>query len=185
MDFRREPGYRPEPCATLRAQRMCNAPAGNQAHQPEIFIMHHTRLALALGLVFASSAHAETVPEYVGDTIVVTPTRTPEKAGAVISDVSVITAKDIAAAGQTTLVELLQAQPGVEIKQSGGPGSQTSVSIRGGNSGHTLVLIDGLRVGSATAGTTPLENISLDQVERIEILRGPASSLYGADAVAG
>ena len=147
--------------------------------------MHQTPLALALGLVFASPVYAETLPEYVGDTIVVTPTRTPEKASAVISDISVITAKDIAAAGQTTLVELLQAQPGVELKQSGGPGSQASVSIRGGNSGHTLVLVDGLRVGSATAGTTPLENISLDQVERIEILRGPASSLYGADAVAG
>lgn len=147
--------------------------------------MRQTSLALALGLAFASSAHAETLPEYVGDTIVVTPTRTPEKASAVISDISVITAKDIAAAGQTTLVELLQAQPGVELKQSGGPGSQASVFIRGGNSGHTLVLVDGLRVGSATAGTTPLENISLDQVERIEILRGPASSLYGADAVAG
>ena len=147
--------------------------------------MRQTSLALALGLAFASPLHAESLPEYVGDTIVVTPTRTPEKASAVISDISVITAKDIAAAGQTTLVELLQAQPGVEIKQSGGPGSQASIFIRGGNSGHTLVLVDGLRVGSATLGTTPLENISLDQVERIEILRGPASSLYGADAVAG
>lgn len=147
--------------------------------------MHQTRLALALGLVFASTSYAESLPEYVGDTIVVTPTRTPEKASAVISDITVITAKDIAAAGQTTLVELLQAQPGVELKQSGGPGSQASIFIRGGNSGHTLVLVDGLRVGSATLGTTPLENISLDQVERIEILRGPASSVYGADAVAG
>lgn len=147
--------------------------------------MRQTPLALALGLVFASSAHAETLPEFVSDTIVVTPTRTPQKTSTVISDISVITAKDIAAAGQTTLAELLQAQPGVELKQSGGPGSQASVSIRGGNSGHTLVLVDGLRVGSATTGTTPLENISLDQVERIEILRGPASSVYGADAVAG
>ncbi|MGE5318559.1 MAG: TonB-dependent receptor, partial [Hyphomicrobiaceae bacterium] len=141
--------------------------------------------ALALGALSALPAIAETLPEYVGDTIVVTPTRTAEKASAVISDISVITAQEIAAAGQTSLVELLQTQPGVEIKQSGGPGSQASVFIRGGNSGHTLVLVDGLRVGSATAGTTPLENIALDQVERIEILRGPASSLYGADAVAG
>ncbi|MDA8129557.1 MAG: TonB-dependent receptor [Betaproteobacteria bacterium] len=147
--------------------------------------MRQTSLALALGVAFTALAHAETLPEYTADTIVVTPTRSPEKASAVISDISVITAKDIAAAGQTTLVELLQAQPGVELKQSGGPGSQASVFIRGGNGGHTLVLVDGLRVGSATTGTTPLENISLDQVERIEILRGPASSLYGADAIAG
>lgn len=147
--------------------------------------MRQTSLALALGVAFTTLAHAETLPEYTADTIVVTPTRSPEKASAVISDISVITAKDIAAAGQTTLVELLQAQPGIELKQSGGPGSQASIFIRGGNGGHTLVLVDGLRVGSATTGTTPLENISLDQVERIEILRGPASSLYGADAIAG
>lgn len=147
--------------------------------------MRQTSLAFALGVAFTTLAHAETLPEYTADTIVVTPTRSPEKAGAVIGDISVITAKDIVAAGQTTLVELLQAQPGVEVKQSGGPGSQASIFIRGGNAGHTLVLVDGLRVGSATAGTTPLENISLDQIERIEILRGPASSLYGADAVAG
>lgn len=147
--------------------------------------MRHTALALALGGVFVSAVHADPLPQFASETIVVTPTRTPEKASTVIGDISVITAKDIAAAGQATLVELIQAQPGIEIKQSGGPGSQTSVSIRGGNSGHTLVLVDGLRVGSATAGTTPLENISLNQIERIEILRGPASSLYGADAVAG
>ncbi|MHB0972780.1 MAG: TonB-dependent receptor domain-containing protein [Thiobacillus sp.] len=147
--------------------------------------MHPTPLALALGLLFASSAYADTLPEFVGDTIVVTPTRTPEKASAVVGDITVITAQEIAAAGQTSLVELLQAQPGVEVAQQGGPGTLAAVRIRGGNSNQTLVLVDGLRVGSATAGTTPLENIALDQVERIEILRGPASSLYGADAVAG
>ncbi len=147
--------------------------------------MHQTPLALALGLLFASSAYADTLPEFVGDTIVVTPTRTPEKASAVVGDITVITAQEIAAAGQTSLVELLQAQPGVEVAQQGGPGTLAAVRIRGGNSNQTLVLVDGLRVGSATAGTTPLENIALDQVERIEILRGPASSLYGADAVAG
>ena len=141
--------------------------------------------ALVLSALSAVPAVAETLPEYVGDTIVVTPTRVAEKASAVISDITVITAQEIAAAGQTSLVELLQAQPGVEVAQQGGPGTLAAVRIRGGNSNQTLVLVDGLRVGSATAGTTPLENIALDQVERIEILRGPASSLYGADAVAG
>ncbi len=147
--------------------------------------MRQTSLALALatGLVFP--AYAETLPEFVSETIVVTPTRTPEKASAIVGDITVITAQEIATAGQTSLVELLQAQHGVEITQSGGTGTLASVSIRGGNSNHTLVLIDGLRVGSATVGTTPLENISLDRIERIEILRGPASSLYGTDAVSG
>jgi vitamin B12 transporter len=142
-------------------------------------------LALALGATFMASVHAEVLPEFVGDTIVVTPTRTPQQAAAIIGDVSVITADEIAAAGQSTLLELLQAQPGLEITQQGGSGTNAALRIRGGNPGHTLVLLDGLRVGSATAGTTPLESISLAHVERIEILRGPASSLYGADAVAG
>lgn len=147
--------------------------------------MRQTALALALSTVFVSSIHAETLPEYVGETIVVTPTRVAEQGAVVIGDITVITAQDIAVAGQTSLLELLQAQPGLEITQQGGVGTNASLRIRGGNSGHTLVLVDGLRVGSATTGTTPLETIALDHVERIEILRGPASSLYGADAVAG
>jgi vitamin B12 transporter len=147
--------------------------------------MRQTTLALALGAVFISPAHAETLPEFVGETIVVTPTRVAERTAVVVGDITVISAQEIATTGQTSLLELLQAQPGLEIAQEGGAGTNASLRIRGGNSGHTLVLVDGLRVGSATVGTTPLESISLDQIERIEILRGPASSLYGADAVAG
>ena len=147
--------------------------------------MRQTPLALALSVVYLSTAHAESLPEYTADTIVVTPTRVAERSAAVIGDITVITAEDIAAAGQTSLLELLQAQPGLEITQEGGAGANAALRIRGGNSGHTLVLVDGLRVGSATVGTTPLESIGLEQIERIEILRGPASSLYGADAVAG
>lgn len=147
--------------------------------------MRQTTLALALGAVFISSAVAETLPEFVGETIVVTPTRVAEPLQSIIGDVTVITAEDIARAGQTSLIELLQAQPGLEITQQGGPGTNASLRIRGGNSGHTLVLVDGMRVGSATVGTTPLETLALEQIERIEILRGPASGLYGADAVAG
>ena len=68
---------------------------------------------------------------------------------------------------------------------NGGPASTSGVFLRGANSDQTLVLIDGLRVGSSTSGTTALEAIPLDQIDRIEILRGPASSLYGADAIGG
>lgn len=136
-------------------------------------------------LFVVSSAHAERMPEYLGETIVVTPTRSAEARSVIVGDITVLTREDIAVAGQTSLLELLQAQPGMEITQEGGPGTNAALRVRGGNGGHTLVLVDGLRVGSATAGATPLESIGLDQVERIEILRGPASSLYGADAVAG
>ncbi|HMM46803.1 MAG TPA: TonB-dependent receptor [Thiobacillaceae bacterium] len=149
--------------------------------------MSQSRLASAMGAVLfvVSSAHAERMPEYLGETIVVTPTRSAEARSVIVGDITVLTREDIAVAGQTSLLELLQAQPGMEITQEGGPGTNAALRVRGGNGGHTLVLVDGLRVGSATAGATPLESIGLDQVERIEILRGPASSLYGADAVAG
>lgn len=69
-------------------------------------------------------------------------------------------------------MELLQAQPGLEIAQNGGAGSTSSVFIRDANGDHTLVLIDGMRTGSLTTGVTPLESISLDQIDHIEILRG-------------
>ncbi len=87
--------------------------------------------------------------------------------------------------GAQSLAELLARQPGVEIATSGGPGTTSSLFLRGSNSDHTLVLVDGLRVGSSTDGATAIEAIPLDQIDHIEILRGPASSLYGADAIGG
>lgn len=134
-------------------------------------------LALATQAFAAQAADEEAV--------IVTATRTPARASALVSDVSVITREQITRAPQSSLGELLQAQPGLQISTNGGIGTPTSVSIRGGSSQQTLVLIDGERLSSATQGTTALEHISLNQIERIEILRGPASSLYGADAVAG
>jgi len=88
-------------------------------------------------------------------------------------------AEEIARAGAQSLAELLQRQPGVEIFQNGGPGSVSSALLRGANRGQTLVLIDGVRVASSSAGATSFEAIPLDQIDHIEILRGPASSLYG------
>ena len=102
-----------------------------------------------------------------------------------LADVTVIGADEIARAGAGTLTDLLQRQPGVEIVRNGGPGAVSGVFLRGANTAQTLVLIDGLRVGSSSTGAATLEAIPLEQIERIEILRGPASSLYGADAIGG
>ena len=146
MDFRREPGYRPEPCMVQAMQRIVQRARGEPGAQPD-FIMRQTSLALALGVVFVSSAHAETLPEYAADTIVVTSTRVAQQSAAIVGDITVIGLQEIAAAGQTSLLELLQAQPGLEITQEGGAGTNASLRIRGGNSGHTLVLVDGLRLG--------------------------------------
>ena len=119
------------------------------------------------------------------DPVIVTATRLAQPASTLLSDVRVIDAADIANAGNQTLVELLQAQGGVEIASNGGPGQPSAVFLRGTNANHIVVLVDGIRINSATTGTNALEHIPLAAIERIEIVRGPASSLYGADAIGG
>ncbi len=109
----------------------------------------------------------------------------PQPIAQVLADVTVIGQDEILRSGVQSLAELLQRQPGVEVTQNGGPGGTAGAYLRGANTGQTLVLIDGLRAGSASSGATSLEAIPLDQIDHIEILRGPASSLYGADAIGG
>lgn len=147
--------------------------------------MNHTLKLGLTSLALINSAFAAELPLYQLNEVVVTATRSPQPIQNLVADVSVISAADIRAAGQSSLAELLQTQPGVEISSNGGPGTTASVYLRGANAGHTLVLVDGMRIGSATTGATALENIPLDQIERIEILRGPASHLYGSDAIGG
>ncbi|HXX85483.1 MAG TPA: TonB-dependent receptor [Casimicrobiaceae bacterium] len=119
------------------------------------------------------------------DPITVTATRSPQRLNDIIADVTVIGSEEIARAGAQGLAELLQRQPGVQIATTGGPGSTTSVFLRGANAGQTLLLVDGLRVDSSSSGTAPFEAIPLSEIDHIEILRGPAASLYGADAIGG
>jgi vitamin B12 transporter len=119
------------------------------------------------------------------DAVVVTATRLPQAQSQTLQPVKIITAEDIAQSGQQTLVEVLQSLGGVEIASNGGFGQPSSVFMRGANSNHTLVLVDGMRMNSATAGTTALENIPLSQIERIEVVPGQMSGLYGSDAIGG
>ena len=147
--------------------------------------MLHPRFTLAAGALALIAAFPVSVFAADADAIVVTATRQAQRTNELLADVSVITREEVEAAGQTTLSELLARQPGVEAATSGAPGSASSVFIRGANSEHTLVLIDGMRVNSATLGTTSLSRIPLSQVERIEIVRGPASALYGSEAIGG
>ncbi|MBI3524999.1 MAG: TonB-dependent receptor [Betaproteobacteria bacterium] len=135
-------------------------------------------LALALSSAVSSFA-ADNTP------VVITATRQPTRASELLSDVSVIERDAIEQAGQSSLAELLSRQPGIQSISNGGPGKVSSLFIRGANPNQTLVLVDGVRIGSATLGTPALEQLPLAQIERIEILRGPASALYGADAVGG
>ena len=117
--------------------------------------------------------------------VVVTAARGPQTIEELVADVTVIGAEEIARSGAQSLSELLQRQPGVEVLRNGGPASVSAAFIRGANRGQTLLLVDGLRVASSSVGAPTLEAIPVAQIERIEILRGPASSLYGADAIGG
>ncbi|NDP47581.1 MAG: TonB-dependent vitamin B12 receptor [Sulfuriferula multivorans] len=147
--------------------------------------MRQTSLSLALCAAFASPAFAETLPDFVGETIVVTPTRTAQTVDASLASVSVITREDIERLQARSLVDVLQGLAGVTVANSGGMGQQTSVFMRGTNSTHVLVLIDGVKVGSATSGGAAFQDFPLQLIDRIEVVRGPVSSLYGSDAVGG
>ena len=127
------------------------------------------------------AAYADTPMEL----LIVTPTRMPQALGQTIADTTVLTQQDIRDSGAADVPALLRTLPGVEVAQSGGLGSQSSIFMRGTNSNQVLVLIDGVRVNSATTGATALEHIMLDNVERIEVVRGNVSSLYGSEAIGG
>ncbi len=117
--------------------------------------------------------------------IVVTANRLESTAREVGSSVTVITAEEIELSAKTTVAEVLRTVPGLEVVRGGGPGQITSVFIRGGSSSHTLVLLDGVRVNNAATGAYDFANLTTDHVERIEIVRGPQSTLYGSEAISG
>jgi len=145
--------------------------------------MKKTTIAGLITLLFSSQIQAQ--PASQTDDIVVTASRIEQARENVVADVSVITHEEIERAGQSTLVELLQQQPGIEINNNGGPGKISGIFIRGTNTSHVIVLVDGVRLNSATAGTTTFENLPVALIEKIEILRGPATALYGQDAIGG
>ena len=117
--------------------------------------------------------------------VVVTATRQPARINEQLADVTVIEREAIEQAGTTTLPELLSRQAGIQVINNGGLGKASSIFMRGTNAGHTLLLVDGIPLSSATLGSPSFSNLPLSQIERIEILRGPASSLYGSDAIGG
>ena len=101
------------------------------------------------------------------------------------SDIVVIDAETIRNTSADSLEDLIRRSTGMQLARNGGPGQSTGFFIRGASTNSTVVLVDGVRVGSATLGQAEFEALSLAQIEHIEVLRGPASSLYGADAVGG
>lgn len=150
-----------------------------------------TLILSSAGSLLAQSADPGTdtendVPETtLSEEIVVSANRVDTPAEEVGSAVTVITREEIERRHQTSVLELLRTVPGLEVAQTGGPGRVASVFIRGGNSAHTLVLIDGMRINDNNSGEFSISDLTADNVERIEVLRGPQGGLYGSEAVTG
>ena len=140
-------------------------------------------LPLALSAVFPSFSQTQAVQQ-LSETVV-TASRTAQRADALVSDVVILNRADIEKSTGRTLPEILARAPGVQFSANGGLGKNSSVNIRGAEARHTVLLIDGVRFGSATTGSPNWDTIPVDMIERIEILKGPASALYGSEAVGG
>ncbi len=117
--------------------------------------------------------------------VVVTATRTATTVDELAIPVIVITRDEIEHALATDLASLLIGHGGIEIARNGGPGQPAAVFLRGTESDHTTVLIDGVRINPGTIGGAPLQNIQPESIERVEIVKGARSSLYGTDAIGG
>lgn len=117
--------------------------------------------------------------------VVVTADRKARTVDETLTPVTVITRKDIEKYQATDVADVLRRVPGISITNNGGAGKATSVFLRGTNSSHVLVLVDGVKIGSATLGNIAFADLSVDQIERIEVVRGPRSSLYGSEAIGG
>ncbi|MGA9666846.1 MAG: TonB-dependent receptor [Gallionella sp.] len=145
--------------------------------------MKQTLIIVALfgAISLPSAAFADTPM----DLLIETPTRMPQPLDQAIADTTVLTQQDIRNSGAPDVPTLLRSLAGVEVVQSGGLGNVSSTFMRGTNSDQVLVLLDGVRINSATTGTTALEHIMLDSIERIEVVRGNVSSLYGSEAIGG
>jgi len=117
--------------------------------------------------------------------VVVTATRTPERETQTLASVTVIDRAEIERRQARSVPDLLRGLAGVTVTASGGPGQPASVLVRGTDADQVLVLIDGVKVGSATLGSFQFENLPVEQIERIELVRGPRSSLYGSEAIGG
>ncbi len=144
-----------------------------------------TALACACCLSLSAQADSSQIDSYAAEPMLVTASRIAESAEDTLANASIIDREQIERSQAPDLLELLRLQSGIDIVRSGPSGSQTSLFMRGTNSNHTLILIDGIRVNSTNTGALAWENLPLAQIERIEIVRGPRTSFYGADAIGG
>lgn len=141
-------------------------------------------LPLWLGISLLTTASAKEIG-HLEEPIVVTASRTDQTADETLASVTVITRDDIERQQARSMQDLLHGIAGINIANTGGPGKLTTLLMRGTESDHVLVLVDGIRMGSATSGFSEIQNYPVELIDRIEIVRGPRSSLYGPEAVGG
>ncbi|GAA5216803.1 TonB-dependent receptor domain-containing protein [Corallincola platygyrae] len=146
-----------------------------------------TGVLLFSGLISSSAMADDVLPRESDDIehIVVTASRVPQQVDHVMAAVEVITRDDIDKLQPQSLADLLSTVAGLDVARQGGAGQQTSLFTRGTSSDHTLILVDGVRTGSATLGNKAIENLPIAQIERIEVIKGPRASLWGSDALGG
>lgn len=138
------------------------------------------RAALALSVLLSTTAFADDPEE-----LLVTASRQPETISEALASASIFNREDIERSQAQSLPELLSLAPGVNIASTGGRGGLASVFMRGTNANQVLVLIDGIKASSPSSGLSQLQYLPLEQIERIEMVRGPRSSLYGSEAIGG
>jgi vitamin B12 transporter len=135
----------------------------------------------ALPTMAAESNQSVTIDE----TITVTGTRFDRTSDQQLTVINTIEREDIERLNPKSVADVLETLPGVSVVRNGGAGQSTSISLRGTNSSHVLVIIDGVKVGSATLGSVSFNSLSPESIERIEVLKGPRASVWGSDAIGG
>ena len=144
--------------------------------------------SLSFAAVADDSANQKVTEQSIADKemVVVTATRMPTRYNQLIADVSIVDQEKIQEYGPAAPIsQVLANEPGITVKTNGGLGSNTNISIRGASNGQSLLLIDGMRIDSATSGGPTWALVPLQQIGRMEIVRGPSSTMYGADAIGG
>jgi vitamin B12 transporter len=159
---------------------------GGEENMKKSFIQQSVIAALSFTSVNSfAELQTEKLPELLTETILVTATRSEQDSFLALSANQIISREDIENMQVVSVAEILKTVAGIHVTNQGSAGQLTSVFTRGTNSNHTLVLVDGVRIGSATTGTSNLAAISPQQIERIEIVKGVRAALWGSDAIGG
>ncbi len=147
--------------------------------------MNRTMLAMTVASLLPHASLLYAQDTSIDETMVVTANRFEQSIDSTLAPIVVVTKDDIQSTQAKSIEEVLRRLPGVQVASNGGYGQTASVYIRGTESDHALILVNGVRVSSATTGSTAIGSLPLNGVERIEYVRGPRTAVYGSDAIGG